>query len=639
MPARPRHGPGPGQRHGVRPLDPVAADRAAPGPRPGGPAAPPPMRYSPDAPVLVVTTSIRRAINRQGDVERGPSPPAGARDRRRQRHRRRARWRSEPPSRGPVVVVTEGDARRRAARAAPRAASRPRSTRGDSVEAHLRDTLAAGAGLCDAEAAAAICREGPAQVDRAALARGRLRPQPRAAAAGARGRPLGGARRARRRRRDRGPHRRRARRPRCGPTRASSSPRASARSRCWCATAAPPACARVGGDGRARERAGARRRARLGRHGLALPAHHQPPGRDGRRPGPGGPGRRRAGRPRAGAVPPHRAGARRRPARRWSARPCAARARCCATPAGAGSCPTSTRWPSWARATSWRARSPAAPPSWAARSRSTCATSTPSAVRGAASRPWPPSAPSTASTWRATRSPSPRRPTTPSAASWPTWPAAPRSRACSRSASARRPGAHGANRLASNGLLEAAVLAAGAAEALAGDRGRLARGAARRPAVAAARQAGGGARRRAPPCRRRCGAACGVERDAEGIAAAARRAGRPPRGHRRRRPTTCCWSRRLAAAAAGLRTESRGAHFRRDHPRPDPAQARRIAWVGGAPFHVPSTPTPGGAGPWPWRPHDHHRDRSCALPAERRARSPSSASAPGRRATRSARAP
>ena len=44
---------------------------------------------------------------------------------------------------------------------------------------------------------------------------------------------------------------------------------------------------------------------------------------------------------------------------------------------------------------------------------------------------------------------------------------------------------------------------------------------------------------------------------------------------------------RLAAAAAGLRAESRGAHLRRDHPRPDPRQARRIAWVGGSPFDVP----------------------------------------------------
>jgi aspartate oxidase len=43
------------------------------------------------------------------------------------------------------------------------------------------------------------------------------------------------------------------------------------------------------------------------------------------------------------------------------------------------------------------------------------------------------------------------------------------------------------------------------------------------------------------------------------------------------------------AAAAELRTESRGAHFHRDHPEPDPAQARRVAWVDGVPH--PLAPT------------------------------------------------
>ena len=43
---------------------------------------------------------------------------------------------------------------------------------------------------------------------------------------------------------------------------------------------------------------------------------------------------------------------------------------------------------------------------------------------------------------------------------------------------------------------------------------------------------------------------------------------------------------RLAAEAAALRAESRGAHFRRDHPLPVPAWARRIAWVRGRPFSL-----------------------------------------------------
>ncbi|HSJ73716.1 MAG TPA: FAD-dependent oxidoreductase, partial [Miltoncostaeaceae bacterium] len=64
---------------------------------------------------------------------------------------------------GPVVVITEGalgDGSTRRAQGGIAAAV----DRGDSVEAHLRDTLDAGAGLCDREAAAVICREGPAQV-------------------------------------------------------------------------------------------------------------------------------------------------------------------------------------------------------------------------------------------------------------------------------------------------------------------------------------------------------------------------------------------------------------------------------------------------------------------------------------------
>jgi L-aspartate oxidase len=78
----------------------------------------------------------------------------------------------------------------------------------------------------------------------------------------------------------------------------------------------------------------------------------------------------------------------------------------------------------------------------------------------------------------------------------------------------------------------------------------------------------------------------GVEREAAGIAEARRALAAIPEGTDPAADNLLLVG-RLAAAAAGLRTESRGAHFRTDHPAPDPAQARRIAWVGGSPFHVP----------------------------------------------------
>ena len=147
-------------------------------------------------------------------------------------------------------------------------------------------------------------------------------------------------------------------------------------------------------------------------------------------------------------------------------------------------------------------------------------------------------------------------------------------------------GAHGANRLASNGLLEAAVLAAGAAEALAADGDAWPEG----PTSAAAApppEGGGGDRARAA-LQAAMWRGVGVERDAAGIAEARRALAAIPEGTDPAADNLLLVG-RLAAAAAGLRTESRGAHFRRDHPHPDPAQARRIAWVGGSPFHVPPT--------------------------------------------------
>ena len=144
-------------------------------------------------------------------------------------------------------------------------------------------------------------------------------------------------------------------------------------------------------------------------------------------------------------------------------------------------------------------------------------------------------------------------------------------------------GAHGANRLASNGLLEAAVMAAGAAEALAGDLAAWPEGPSA-PAVAIDRTPA------TPDARAALQAAMwegvGVERDAAGLAATAVALDAVGPGDDPETANLLLVA-RLTAAAADIRTESRGAHFRADFPLPDPAQARRIAWAGGQPHLVP----------------------------------------------------
>jgi len=161
-------------------------------------------------------------------------------------------------------------------------------------------------------------------------------------------------------------------------------------------------------------------------------------------------------------------------------------------------------------------------------------------------------------------------------------------------------GAHGANRLASNGLLEAAVLATAAARALgespaAWPAGPLS------PTVAVAPPRPRGEQ---PAVRAALQEAMwrgvGVERDDAGLRVAGDALAALPEGTD---PATdnLLLVGRLAAAAAALRTESRGAHFRSDHPAPDPRQARRIAWVGGLPVALP--------------PATARRDRALALEA------------------------
>lgn len=161
-------------------------------------------------------------------------------------------------------------------------------------------------------------------------------------------------------------------------------------------------------------------------------------------------------------------------------------------------------------------------------------------------------------------------------------------------------GAHGANRLASNGLLEAAVLASAAARALGGPDAKWPM--TRLPnvsSVAPPEPAGDDGRTRRA-VQEAMWRGVGVERDALGLDEASRLLAALPEGTD---PATdnLLMIGRLAAAAAAARTESRGAHFRADFPDPDPAQARRIAWVGGLPVALPPVPA--------------RRDRALALEA------------------------
>ncbi len=133
-------------------------------------------------------------------------------------------------------------------------------------------------------------------------------------------------------------------------------------------------------------------------------------------------------------------------------------------------------------------------------------------------------------------------------------------------------GAHGANRLASNSLLEAVVYAARVAGDIAG---RTMPSPARLPdSVVTAR---GGAADGAAVKRLRAmmSAHVGVIRDGNGLAEAVRHFALLEREAGNISLRSMATSALLVAAAAWTRRESRGAHFRSDHPPETPGPARR----------------------------------------------------------------
>lgn len=145
-------------------------------------------------------------------------------------------------------------------------------------------------------------------------------------------------------------------------------------------------------------------------------------------------------------------------------------------------------------------------------------------------------------------------------------------------------GVHGANRLASNSLLETVVFAQRAIEATLG-RGD---GDWPAPSVDAVAVPPAGPFRAEPPrldlLQSMMWEHVGIERDGDGLAAACQRlasfaAALPETGDRAMLElTSLVRTARLVAEAALRRTESRGAHYRRDHPRARDEWARHIVF-------------------------------------------------------------
>ena len=146
-------------------------------------------------------------------------------------------------------------------------------------------------------------------------------------------------------------------------------------------------------------------------------------------------------------------------------------------------------------------------------------------------------------------------------------------------------GLHGANRLASNGLLEAAVLGRRAADDVAAGGGDPMPGPRVDPLPLATGDADGSAVRHMVG--RIMWDGCGLERDADGLADAAGRLDALPMPADAESAGLLEVA-RLVVAAAAAREESRGAHFRSDFPDSDPTLARRTCWAGDTPAAMPS---------------------------------------------------
>ncbi|MBM3634461.1 MAG: L-aspartate oxidase [Actinobacteria bacterium] len=146
-------------------------------------------------------------------------------------------------------------------------------------------------------------------------------------------------------------------------------------------------------------------------------------------------------------------------------------------------------------------------------------------------------------------------------------------------------GLHGANRLASNGLLEAAALGRRAADDVAAGGGTPAPGPRTEPRAFLAGDADGAAVNEAVG--RIMWQGCGLERDAQGLGDAVAALDALPRPADAQAAGLLDIA-RVTALAALAREESRGAHFRTDFPEPDPSQAHRTCWAADTPTAMPS---------------------------------------------------
>jgi len=133
-------------------------------------------------------------------------------------------------------------------------------------------------------------------------------------------------------------------------------------------------------------------------------------------------------------------------------------------------------------------------------------------------------------------------------------------------------GAHGANRLASNSLLEAVVYAARIAEDI---EGRILPSPARLPDAPAASRGGTPDAAAVQRLRKMMSAHVGVVRDGDGLTEAVQHFAGLEREATSIALHNMAISALLVAASAWSRRESRGAHFRADHPAEIPALARR----------------------------------------------------------------